>query len=166
MTEGVFNPQSGEYYLTNESNINSISPSGEYKDEIITENETRTFVVFDYLYHPGLASFRFSTFFNMCRLNNISYDIAEKMGTIFILMDSMAAGCLGIISSNKSLSESMKIIGMTFQFLTKQIGGVSTDKTDFQLEDSNIELIYSTIKTMYKEIEKGSRGNPWVICVQ
>lgn len=182
MTEGKFDQQIGVYsvisgdYDNNDSNENSLrlslSPSGGggasptatgSTTPIVKEN--RTFVVFDYIYHPGLSSFQFSTFFNMCRLNNISFDIGEKVGTIFMLMDSLACGSMGVIITTESLLESMRVVGVTFQFILKQIGNV-IKKNDFSVEDSNMELIYATVKALYKEVGKGMKGNPWSVYIQ
>lgn len=165
MCEGKFDQQIGVYSVINgdieeEENSMKLNISS---SPIVKEN--RTFIVFDYIYHPGLSSFQFSTFFNMCRLNNISFDIGEKVGTIFLLMDSLACGSMGVIITSESLLECMRVVGVTFQFILKQIGNV-IKKNDFSIEDSNMELIYATVKALYKEVGKGMKGNPWSVYIQ
>jgi len=44
----------------------------------------------------------------MCRLENISYDLETKIGTIFMLSDSLQGGCLGILTVGRSKKESLK----------------------------------------------------------
>lgn len=41
----------------------------------------------------------------MCRVENISYDLESKNGTIFLLSDSLQGGCIGILGIGTSLKE-------------------------------------------------------------
>lgn len=43
-----------------------------------------------------------STFFHLCRLQNISFDIERRIGNIFMFLDGLQAGCLGIMTFNDS----------------------------------------------------------------
>lgn len=40
----------------------------------------------------------YKTFFHLCRLEGISYDLDKRIGTTFVLLDSLQIGLLGIIS--------------------------------------------------------------------
>lgn len=42
------------------------------------------------------------TFFHLCRLQNISFDIENKIGNVFTFMDGLESGCLGIMTFNES----------------------------------------------------------------
>lgn len=43
-----------------------------------------------------------STFFHLCRLQNISFDIERKIGNIFMFLDGLQSGCLGMMTFNDS----------------------------------------------------------------
>lgn len=50
-----------------------------------------------YLYQPHLATLQFGSFFQACRLRGVAFDVRAKMGTAFVLMDSLASGTLGLL---------------------------------------------------------------------
>lgn len=54
--------------------------------------EPRHYVMHSFLYHPGLAALQYGAFFNMCRLQGVSFDLRLRRGTAFVLMDSLASG--------------------------------------------------------------------------
>lgn len=56
--------------------------------------EYRSYVSFDFVFHPNLATLQYASFFNLCRLQGISFDLHERVGTAFVLVDSMAAGTM------------------------------------------------------------------------
>ena len=44
------------------------------------------------MHHPNLSKIQYSNFFNLCRMKGISFDLQEKEGTAFNLVDSFATG--------------------------------------------------------------------------
>lgn len=54
-----------------------------------------------FLYHPNIKSITVPTFFHLCRLQNISFDIEKKIGNVFIFLDGMESGCLGMMTFSK-----------------------------------------------------------------
>jgi hypothetical protein len=42
-----------------------------------------------YLHHPGLAAIQYKTFFHMCRLESISFDMEKRAGSTFVLSDCL-----------------------------------------------------------------------------
>lgn len=52
----------------------------------------RSYVAHDYVFHPNLSSLQYASFFNLCRLQGISFDLHERVGTAFVLVDSLAGG--------------------------------------------------------------------------
>lgn len=45
------------------------------------------------------------TFFHLCRLENISFDIERKVGNVFTFMDGLETGCLGMMTFNETSRE-------------------------------------------------------------
>jgi hypothetical protein len=60
--------------------------------------EPRYYSTVPYIYQPHLATVQFAAFFSLCRLRGVSFDVRARVGTVFSLMDSLAAGSLGIMS--------------------------------------------------------------------
>lgn len=50
--------------------------------------------MFDALHHPALETIHYNVLFGMCRSNGITFDVQEKIGTVFVLLDSFARGIL------------------------------------------------------------------------
>ena len=53
---------------------------------------------FPFIYHSGLTSIHYKTFFHLCRLKSISYDLENKVGTTFVLLDNLQTGVLGLLA--------------------------------------------------------------------
>lgn len=51
--------------------------------------EPRSFMFCNFLHHPGLAVIQYKTFFHMCRLESISFDMEKRSGSTFCLFDSL-----------------------------------------------------------------------------
>jgi hypothetical protein len=51
--------------------------------------EKRGFVFLSFLHHPGLSSLVYNTFFHMCRLEQIQYDMEKRTGQAFALCDTL-----------------------------------------------------------------------------
>ena len=60
--------------------------------------QQRFYVMNEIMYHPSLCSVHHSAFFNLCRLKGVSFDLQERSGTVFNLMDSFIGGTLGILT--------------------------------------------------------------------
>ena len=60
--------------------------------------EPRSFMFCNFLNHPGLASIQYKTFFHMCRLESISFDMESRSGSTFCLYDCLASGVIGMLT--------------------------------------------------------------------
>lgn len=49
------------------------------------------------LYHDGLTSMDFPAFFQLCREHAVNFSLRRRQGTVFVLVDSLAAGLLGAL---------------------------------------------------------------------
>jgi len=63
---------------------------------------------------------QYKTFFHMCRIENISYDLETKKGTIFLLSDSLQGGCIGLICIGETKAECVNFICKAFNFIETQ----------------------------------------------
>lgn len=119
LMEGQLDQQTGEYSITwtkeeeyaedevppNATPKNAISqnptdnsalksanggPGGENTlKKIGVMREPRVFMYTHFLHHPGLVSIQYKTFFHMCRLEGISFDMESRSGSTFCLLDCL-----------------------------------------------------------------------------
>lgn len=74
------------------------------------------------LQHPALCELRLQTFFHLCRLQNISFDIENRVGNIFTFVDGLENGCVGIMSFNAgSKEDSYRHAAEVLEFLNSKL---------------------------------------------
>ena len=71
---------------------------GKYMIRVGERVEERRFVFIPCMYHPGLSNIQYKTFFHMCRIENISFDLERKIGASFLLMDSLQSAVISLIA--------------------------------------------------------------------
>ena len=52
-----------------------------------SHSEERCFFYSPFINHPGLSNIQLKSFFQMCRLESVSFDLEKKFGATFILID-------------------------------------------------------------------------------
>mmetsp|Transcript_22620 Transcript_22620/g.44816 ORF Transcript_22620/g.44816 Transcript_22620/m.44816 type:complete len:1178 (+) Transcript_22620:87-3620(+) len=138
----------------------------EYND---TSRNERTYSVINYLYQPNLATVQFGSFFNMCRLKGVSFDLRSKKGTAFVMMDSLASGTLGLLcvaAPNSPLQargtalgsaggrgsgvvEALKAIVNALSFLNEQVGLLRLSNHVYA-DESNLQASINCTKAVLK----------------
>ena len=99
LMEGRIEKTSGQYFVE----------VARDPDELVEKNdkggekgmdyyEQRSFMFCKFLHHPGLASIQFATFFHMCRLESVSYDMEKRAGSTFALYDCLQSGVVALIT--------------------------------------------------------------------
>jgi len=74
------------------------------------------------LSHPALKELRMQTFFHLCRLQNISFDMEHKIGNIFTFLDVIEGGSIGIMTFNSSSKENCYAhTAEVFEFLNSKV---------------------------------------------
>jgi len=60
-------------------------------------------------------------FFRRCRLKGVSFDLVDRSGTVFNLMDSFAGGVLGILTVGPSRLDALRKFADCMDFVQKQV---------------------------------------------
>lgn len=172
LMEGQLDQYTGQYTIDKyegksirDSKI-SISKTSEQNTEA-DEVEERCFMYCSYIHHYGLASIQYKTFFHMCRLESISFDLEKRDGTTFILSDCLQSGMLSILSVAESRAEVVEKMVESLNFIQSQAGPLPIKSTndDTRSDDISITDVFSKIrliqKAMNKEVTKtkGSKSN-------
>jgi IQ domain-containing protein H len=145
LMEGILDPVTGFYNLN--------TPT---EDKI---QSSRFFLYIPYLHHPGLGKVLYKTFFYMCRVQGISFDLEDRKGTAFLLPDSLQSCVLGIMSMGNTQLQVLKMMGETLDFVGSQ-GGIGISKTGFREESRDDNISFSEIMSMVKIQQKKLKPKP------
>ena len=76
----------------------------------------------NFLNHSGLASIQYKTFFHMCRLESISFDMESRSGSTFCLYDCLASGVIGMLTIGVHRKATVKFMMDALNFMQNQAG--------------------------------------------
>ena len=82
----------------------------------------RGYAACDPLYHPNVAAVQYSVFFNLCRLKGVHFDLQEREGTAFVLVDSFAGGVLGMLCVARDRLAALRMLADGLDFVQLQLG--------------------------------------------
>ena len=98
LMEGELNQETGEYNIDVFKEPDNYNLGEDLNKESIIYKQPRSFMYCSFLHHPGLAQIQYKTFFHMCRIESISFDMEKKSGSTFCLYDSLQSGVLGMLT--------------------------------------------------------------------
>lgn len=99
--------------------INEEDDEQQSEEQQLVMMEQRTFCYIPFLLHFGLSEKQIGSFFQLCRIGGVSFDLENKFGSTFVLLGSMKSS-LGIISTAKERKATIKILNKALEFLLKQ----------------------------------------------
>jgi hypothetical protein len=119
--------------------------------------------------NDGLDALQYKTFFQLCRLESISFNLEKKIGSTFILIDSLQSGVLslmtiGIYLTNKITGDSftsvLRYMSDALEFLVRNVGrGNEVADIDSRTDKIKMMAIHQKIKLWLKKVEKESEGS-------
>ena len=120
------------------------------------EFEERCFMYCSYIHHSGLASIQYKTFFHMCRLESISFDLEKRNGITFILSDCLQSGVLSILSVGDSRTEVVSKMMDALNFIQNQAGPLPLKNLsdDTRSDDIDVSDVFSKIRLIQKSLNK------------
>jgi IQ domain-containing protein H len=118
LMEGRLDQQTGEYSVSWIPDKNDLEEQEEEKKVTL---ESRTFMFCNYLHHPGLANIQYKTFFHMCRLESISFDMESRSGSTFCLYDCLASGVIGMLTIGVHRKQTTKFMMDALNFVQNQV---------------------------------------------
>ena len=109
-----------EPYLTNSSGLHKLMKfiCGESDNKTLS----RSYACVDQLYNPSLASVQYGSFFKLCRMQAVSFDLETMTGLMFLLFDSLSAGVLGMVAMGEHAADSLDKLAAGFQFIKANVG--------------------------------------------
>lgn len=132
--------------------------SGQYSITKNGEQEERHFMCLNHLHHPGLATLPYKTFFHMCRIEAISFELENSNGITFLLSDSLQSGIITILTISQSNKQCVKYMIDTLNFITKQAGNINQKKAltmgEARVDDMCGQETVSHVRLIWKNLEK------------
>lgn len=101
--------------------------------------ETRHYVAVPFITHSGLASLQYATFFNHCRQNGVAFDLRRRVGTAFLLVDSLVSGAIGALSVGHTPVAALQNCASMMRFIEGQVGA-RPPESEFDVETSNFAV--------------------------
>ena len=71
--------------------------------------ESRSFCYIPFLLHFGLSDRQINSFFQLCRMGGVSFDLYNKYGATFILLGEMKSS-IGLITTAKDKKATIKLM--------------------------------------------------------
>lgn len=110
------------------------------------------------MYHLQLPQIHHSAFFNLCRLKGVSFDLEERVGTVFNLMDSFVGGVLGILTVGSSLLDSLRKFADCLDFIQKQVGPSTGVKPPGLSHEVSFKDVIKAIKALVDDQTGGAKS--------
>jgi hypothetical protein len=113
---------------------------------------------------------QYRTFFYMCKVNGISFNLEERRGTYFLLPDILQSGVIGLMAMGRSVAETVALVTEGLQFVQNQ-AGMGDSRSTMLMDEARSDAISasdvtSAIAVVRKAEERKQRkrtGNKLVI---
>lgn len=74
------------------------------------------------LVHDPLKSTHDDAFFKVCRMRGIAFDVNNRVGTLFFMLDSVVGGALSIMCIGSTRKKSIEVAVHTLSFISREFG--------------------------------------------
>ena len=112
------------------------------------------------LFHTNLSLVHYSVFFQMCRAHHIGYDIREREGSIFTLIDSFKREMLGMLVIEPDLVSALKAFTRNLSTVHQEISSPNMPgENNF---NSLIEEVEKILRSVMPQIEEGTEEGPTI----
>lgn len=162
LMDGKLDQFTGKYQIDNNAFNGNDSVSSASKSKASSyrrdSTEQRTFMYCRYLHHPGLAAIQYKSFFHMCRLESVSFDLERRQGATFMLQDCLQSGVIAMMTIAEDRKESLQMMIDAFRFLESQAGALSKLRAggvdEARTDELDLTDVVSAVRLLYKALVK------------
>lgn len=162
LMEGKLDEYTGQYYVEMKKEPEDLidkeimERTKEEKGELF---EPRSFMLCRFLHHPGLATIQFNTFFHMCRLEQVTYRMEDRLGQLFNVYDCLQGGVLGLMTVGEHRKVAVTQMIEALNFLQNQAGIIpqrvpEEDIDNERMDEIGFSDVFQRVKNIYKAFEK------------
>jgi hypothetical protein len=163
LMEGRIDKFTGQYFVEVQRDPDELvdaDVANESKDKANKNEffEPRNFMFCKYLHHPGLATIQFNTFFHMCRLESVSYDMEKRTGSTFCLYDCLQGGVIGLITVGEHRKVTVSYMVEALNFIQNQAGVIPSkalNEESIRMDEINVGDVFSRVISLVSYFKKG-----------
>ncbi|CAD8177263.1 unnamed protein product [Paramecium pentaurelia] len=132
----------------------NISTGNYYVEDTNRQSNVRYSVYCPTIMNEGLDVLQYKTFFQLCRLESISFNLEKKIGSTFILVDSLQSGVISLMTVGINSPQVIKYMIDAIGFIQKNVGrGTESIQINTRSDKINMMSIHQKLKTMLKKLE-------------
>jgi len=113
--------------------------------------EDRSMVYIPIVVYAPLRSSHDDLFFKLCRMRGIAFDAKHRIGTIFLLLDSVVGGALSILCIGHTRRKALELAVGALTFVTREFG---MDEETEKHRSENLLLMLISMKKLLRMQEK------------
>ncbi len=96
----------------------------------------------------------YKSFFSMCKMRGISFDLEERKGITFLLPDSLQSSIIGLLAMGRRAEESISLMHNTISFISESFPDKLLNLELTYSDEQNFGEILSMIKILHKRQER------------
>lgn len=135
-----------------EGSLDTVSGHYQIDQSIDSRTTERYYFYLPVIEHPGISRVLYKTFFYMCRVQGISFDLELKKGTTFILPDCIQSSVIGLLTMGTSPLECSKFLLNSLKFVETQAGDLPQIRDDSRDDAISFSEIMSMVKLINKKL--------------
>ncbi|CAF3362603.1 unnamed protein product [Rotaria socialis] len=142
VTTGDFDPQTHSFTVKVKQAKQRVRHWQTGAPEYITVEKNRFAVWSARLHHSNLSVLHYSVFFQMCRAHGVGFDVRDKQGTVFELLECQRHENIGMITIGDTLQNTLSNFAYNLNAINQEITTTSMKgRSNFMLAISDIENI-------------------------
>lgn len=98
--------------------------------------------------HEPLKASQDDVFFKMCRMRGIAFDVKNKVGTLFLLVDKIVSGAVSVLCIADSRKKAFDLAIHSMNFIVQQFG---KDTAEVDRKCDNLNAILVNLRKVLKE---------------